>query len=73
MTQQQRENLVGDGLLRVPEARKFLGISNTLLYELMSTGKLPYIKVGTRRLIPKKALVEFAAAGLQGGSEWPPS
>jgi hypothetical protein len=31
---------------------------------MMTDGRLRYVKIGTRRLIPKKALVELLASGL---------
>lgn len=61
-------DLVRDGLDRIREACDFLRISPALIYRLMDSGDLPYVKIGRARRIPRKALVEFAARGLVGGA-----
>jgi len=43
------------------EVRKFLGIGETLVYELLAQGKIRSIKAGRRTLIPAAALDEFLA------------
>ena len=58
--------VVEGGLRTIEEAREFTRLSRSVLYELMDAGKLPYTKIGRRRLIPRQALVELAAAGLVG-------
>lgn len=58
--------MVADGLVRMPEAEKFLGLSRSKLYELMEQGTLPYVKIGRSRRIPRKALSELAASNLVG-------
>ncbi|MDI6871234.1 MAG: helix-turn-helix domain-containing protein [Bacillota bacterium] len=63
----KREELVGDGLLGVEEAADFLGVRRSLLYVLMGRRELPWTKIGRRRLIPRRALVELAARELRGG------
>ena len=40
----------------VDEAGKALGISRSLAYEMVRTGKLPVIRFGKRMLIPRKAV-----------------
>ena len=60
--------LVEDGLLRISEAASFLRVSRAMLYVLMERGKLPFVKVGRARRIPKRALVSLAASLVQGGS-----
>jgi excisionase family DNA binding protein len=57
-------DLMTDGSFGVEEAQSFSGLGRTFLYELMTRGELPYTKVGARRLIPKRALVELLAKGL---------
>ena len=59
--------LVADGLLTVREAATFLRISRSNLYALMEHGELAFVKLGRSRRIPRRALVELAASGLQGG------
>lgn len=46
-------------LLSVDEARQRLGIGKSTLYLQMREGKLPYIKIGRRRLISPEALGRF--------------
>lgn len=65
----RREELVQDGLLSVKEAIQFSGVKMTLLYALMGRGELPFVKIGDRRLIPRRALVELAAKSLRGKIE----
>ena len=60
---EKEQTVVAEGLLSVPEAMRFLSISRTTLYDLMDAGKLVYSKIGRSRRIPRRALVELAAAG----------
>lgn len=62
-----RTGLTEDGTLGVRAACAFTGLSRSKLYGLMEQGRLPYAKCDRRRLIPKRALVAFLAAHLQGG------
>lgn len=43
----------------VPEAAKCLGVSRTLVFQLMASGKLKSIKLGNRRLIPRDELARI--------------
>lgn len=61
-----RAELVADGLLDVEAAQEFIGVRKSLLYKLMEQGDLVFAKIGRRRLIPKRALVELAARELRG-------
>ncbi len=68
-----REAVVADGLMTVPEAAAFLRLSRSTLYNLMDSGRLPYVRLvgnGRRaaRRIPRKAVVALAAAHLVGGN-----
>lgn len=58
------QDLVADGLLTVREACDFLKVSQSELYRLMERGEIQFCRLGSKRRIPKKALVDFAAAGL---------
>lgn len=60
-------DLVRDGLLTVVEAAAFLRVSRSTLYVLMDRGALVYVKIGTARRIPRRALIDVAVANLQGG------
>src|SRR5208282_4582074 len=44
-------------VLTVPEAGDLLGISRAFAYELVARGELPVIRLGRRRLVPKRALM----------------
>jgi excisionase family DNA binding protein len=45
----------------VKEVRGFLGIGETLIYELLAKGQLRSVKAGRRILIPKSSLDAFLA------------
>ncbi len=65
----QPERLVTDGLMRVSEVGRFLGLSRSSVYQLMNRGELPWAKLGRARRIPRRAVVELAARCLRGGSQ----
>jgi excisionase family DNA binding protein len=53
-------------IVSVPEAAELLGVSDDLVYELTERGDLPCIRLGRRKVIPRKAiesLVEQAVTG----------
>ena len=56
------EAAMEDGFVTIAEACKFLRISRTALYEILSSRMLPSAKIGRSRRIPKRALVAFAAS-----------
>ncbi len=58
---------VAEGLLTVQEAAQFLRVSRSKLYDLMDNGELKFVKLGRSRRIPRRALIDLAASGLQGG------
>lgn len=60
------DEVLRDGSFGIEEARKFSGLGRTALYEAMCRGELPYVKAGARRLIPRRALIEWLARGLHG-------
>ena len=43
----------------VDEAARLTGLSRDLLYDQMRRGKLPYVKIGRRRLITRQHLGQF--------------
>jgi excisionase family DNA binding protein len=49
-------------LLSIIEAAHELGISRSLVYELLSSGVLRSAKIHRRRLIPREALDDFVAS-----------
>jgi excisionase family DNA binding protein len=66
MMTERMMKLVADGLCSTEEARKFLGISRSKLYELMEAGELEYAKLGRNRKIPWAAVKALAARSLVG-------
>ena len=46
-------------VLRVPEACALLRVSKWTLYELIRTGQLETIKIGSRRVVPVTAIQAF--------------
>ena len=68
MTKEERIQCVVDGLIGVHEASQFLSVSRSTIYVLMGEGDLPFVKIGRSRRIPLRAVVEFAAVRLTGGS-----
>ena len=48
--------------LSVPEAAARAGVSSTFLYERISSGELPSIKLGKRRLVRPEALRRWLAS-----------
>lgn len=65
--EQSKIELVTDGLAAMKEAIQFSGLSRSKIYNLMENGELAYVKIGRARRIPRRALVELAAANLRGG------
>ncbi len=47
-------------LVSITEASRLLGISRSALYQLMSRGEIEPIRIGCRRLIPRKSLEALA-------------
>jgi excisionase family DNA binding protein len=64
MAENVRVHLVEAGLRTIEEAQEYSRLSRSSLYNLMETGQLVYTKIGRRRLIPFRALVELAQRGL---------
>lgn len=64
MNASERERLVSEGTLTIPEACRLSGLGRTYLYSLMEKRELMYVKCGKRRLIPRKELQRFLADGL---------
>jgi excisionase family DNA binding protein len=61
---EERTGIVGDGLLKIPAAAEFLGISIAKLYQMMASGELAFVKLGRSSRIPRRALVDLAAKNL---------
>jgi excisionase family DNA binding protein len=64
MNRSPQQELVSEGLQRISEAGRFLGISRSLVYRLINSGALPTVRIGRSRRIPIKAVRELAAANV---------
>ncbi len=64
-TPAETEDLMREGLDRVSDVARFLKLSVSTVYDLMGQGQLPFIKIGTARRVPHRAVIAFAA-GLVG-------
>ena len=62
----EAEELLADGCCDLTAAIGFSGLSRSQLYVEMQGGTLPFVKVGKRTLIPKRALIRFLAKRLRG-------
>lgn len=54
---QPESSLVQDGNITVAEACAFTRLSRSELYSLMSRGELSFVKIGRRRLLPRRAVL----------------
>lgn len=61
---QDREQLIEDGLATVKDAAKFLSIGRSKLYEEMDAGRLSYCRFGRSRRIPWRAIRQYAVDSL---------
>ena len=56
-----RPEPTGQALYRIPEAMRLLGLSRSVIYKLIRSGRLRSVKEGTTRLIPAEAIAEYVA------------
>ena len=54
-------NPTGQALYRIPEAMRLLGLSRSVIYKLIGSGRLRSVKEGTSRLVPAEAIAEYVA------------
>ena len=55
------QEIVTEGLEHITQSAKFLGVSRSFVYRLISEGVLPSVKLGKSRRVPIKAVRELAA------------
>lgn len=55
-------------LVRVDVAARLLSVGRTTVYELMDTGQLPFVKIGTARRIPTQALKAWVEEHTRNGA-----
>ena len=58
------QEIVTEGLERITQSAKFLGVSRSFVYRLINEGVLPSVKIGKSRRVPIKAVRELAASCL---------
>lgn len=46
-------------LYRIPDAMRVLGMSRTVIYDLIRSGRLRTVKEGRTRLVPASAINEY--------------
>ena len=69
--QHRRILLIERFVFSVKEAATALGISETVLYELMNADLIPYHYIGRKRLITNQALEDFSSFFYENGSVGP--
>jgi excisionase family DNA binding protein len=57
-------------LYRIPEAMALLGMSRTVIYEQIRSGRLRSVKQGRARFIPAAAIAEYVALLEQESGCW---
>jgi excisionase family DNA binding protein len=58
--------LCEDGACEIPEAQKLLGnCSRAHIYRLRSEGRLRFIKLGRRSMVPRRQIVQLLAESMR--------
>jgi excisionase family DNA binding protein len=63
----RRAELAADGTMSVAETMAILGLSDTTVQGLLDRGEIASAKIGRRRLVSRRSVVEFLAARMVGG------
>ncbi len=58
-------------VLTIAEAAEVLGVSRAFAYELAARGEIPVLRLGRRRLVPRRALLQMVGEEAQGASPMP--
>ena len=58
-------------VLTIAEAAEVLGVSRAFAYELAARGEIPVLRLGRRRLVPRRALLQMVGEETQGASPVP--
>lgn len=61
MSHVDKREMVSDGLERVADVARFLGLSRSQVYRLIADGTLPSVKIGSSRRIPIRAVRDLAS------------
>jgi len=54
------DEIICDGLERISEVARFLGMSRSHIYRLIREGVLPSVKIGKSRRVPVRAVRDLA-------------
>ena len=73
MTADARDRSVDPICVRVREAVRLTGLSRSRVYELMKSGDIEFVKVGSSTLIPYDALRSFIEKCRDPRLSWPPA
>jgi excisionase family DNA binding protein len=65
-TAEKSDELIKEGFAEVAEAQDYLRLSRASIYNLMTSGELPFARFGRTRRIPWRALYNFAARSMAG-------
>ncbi len=57
-------SIIYDGLEKVSDAARFLGVSRSYIYKLLNLGVLPSVKIGSSRRIPIRSVRDLASISL---------
>lgn len=68
-SQSKTNELISDGLERVSETARFLGVSRSHVYRLIQEGVLPSVKIGKSRRVPVRAVRELVLKNMDFVSE----
>lgn len=61
MTMRNERPIPTPQLYRVSDAMRILGLSRSVIYDLMRSGRLNSVKEGRARLIPASAIAEYVS------------
>ena len=67
--QNQLKGQIDPLLVRVEEAARLLSLSRSMIYQMMNSGELPYLRCGTARRIPIAGIQEWIARQLRQRTE----
>jgi excisionase family DNA binding protein len=63
------DSIWADGGMRVSDAAEFIGVSRTVLYDLMRSGELPFSQPTRDRVVPRRALVQLLQRKQHGAAD----
>ena len=73
MQKSRSDEIIKDGLERVSETARFLGVSRSHVYQLINEGILPSVKIGKSRRVPVRAVRELVLRNMDSVSGTEPN